>query len=92
MTDAENTRMSASYRKVISREPPWWVLTFHAPSLPAEGVSVRRRTLAELNEAFWNLCQDEYRGKGVLPTEWGYSRKLSIRLARTGQADQRHRT
>lgn len=84
MTDADKLR--ASYRKVISREPPWWVITFHAPSLPAEGVSVRRRTLAEVNEAFWNLYQDEFRGKGVVAPEYEFGPETEAKLVAYAKA------
>lgn len=84
MTDAETLR--ASYRKVISSDPPWWVVTFYAPSLPPEGVSVRRRTLAEANDAFWNLYQDEFRGSGVAVPDYDFGPETDAKYAAYAKA------
>lgn len=84
MTDADELR--DTYRKVISSDPPWWVVTFHAPGLPAEGVSVRRRTLAEAYEAFWNLYPDEFRGKGVAVPEYDFGPETNAKHAAYAKA------
>jgi hypothetical protein len=72
MPSTEKPHEPESHRKVISREPPWWIVTFYAPGLPAEGVSVRRRTFAEANEAWWNLYPSEFRGKGVIIPDYDF--------------------
>lgn len=42
---------SVRYREVITRKPPWWIVTLLGPDLPDEGVSARSHTLDRLREA-----------------------------------------
>jgi hypothetical protein len=67
MTDVDTAGAEVRHRWVISRQPPWWVVTFYAPGLPAEGVRHRCRTHAAACEAWYHLYPEVYRGMGVVP-------------------------
>jgi hypothetical protein len=70
MAGADDTGAAIRHRWVISSEPPFWVVTFYAPGLPAEGARHRFRTHAEACEAFWHLYPQEFRGSGVVTPEY----------------------
>jgi hypothetical protein len=65
----EDDEPSGPRRWVISREPPFWVSTFYAPGLPAEGVSYRRRSYREAFDAGLEHLPGEFRSWGPIDPE-----------------------
>ena len=64
---------------MISREPPFWLSTFYGPGLPAEGVSYRRRTHAEVLRAACRHYPDELRGSGVTAPEYDLGTDIAVK-------------
>jgi hypothetical protein len=82
MTDADDAgavTRPRTHRWVVSREPPWWVVTFYAPGLPAEGARHLFRTHAEAWEGWYHLYRSEYSGAGVLG-EYDFGEETDAKL------------
>jgi hypothetical protein len=81
MTDADDEGSDIRPRWVLSREPPFWVVTFFAPGLPAEGIKHRCRTHDEACEAWYHLYPEEFAGKGVVDPEYDLGPEIEAKYA-----------